>query len=195
MPRISAAQRQARRDQILDAARDLFATNGFHATSMDDILSAAGMSAGGAYRYFASKDAIITAIAEEVVGGLTATIDAALAADPPPPLDVALRRIIGVVDAIADGPGRLALVVWGEAQRDEHVAALARREGTKVRQAVVALVRRADDAGELPPGSDVDALGSVVFSLLPGYLLQRRILGRVDPDSYADAIHALLARG
>ena len=192
MPRISESTREARRSQILDAARDLFTRNGFHATSMDDILGAAGMSSGGAYRYFASKDQIVSAIAAEVVGGLTAVVTAVLDEDPPPSLDEALRRLIGHVDAIADGPGRLALVVWGEAQREPGIAALARREGSVVRDAVLELVRRAQARGELPSSADAHALGSVVFSLIPGYLLQKRIIGDVDPHAYADALHALL---
>ncbi|MFZ2056310.1 MAG: helix-turn-helix domain-containing protein [Acidimicrobiales bacterium] len=38
-----------RRDAVLNPARGLFEINGFGATSMDDIVEAAGMSAGGVY--------------------------------------------------------------------------------------------------------------------------------------------------
>ena len=54
-----------RRARILDAARTCFSRAGFHRTSMQEICAEAKMSPGGLYRYFASKDAIIEAIAHE----------------------------------------------------------------------------------------------------------------------------------
>ncbi|WP_395396531.1 helix-turn-helix domain-containing protein [Novosphingobium sp. BL-8A] len=49
-------------DRIRIAARDLFATNGFHQTSMSELASAADMSVGLIYRSFKSKGDIIEAI-------------------------------------------------------------------------------------------------------------------------------------
>ncbi|MEO8827759.1 TetR/AcrR family transcriptional regulator [Lapillicoccus sp.] len=192
MPRISERQRQARRQQILDAARGVFTLNGFHATSMDEIIAAAGMSSGGVYRYFSGKDAIITAIAQEVVGGITATVSDLLGDDRLPPMGDVLRRLVIQIDTIADGPGRLALQVWGEAQRDPEIARMAAVEATVLRSAVLDLVRRAHTAGQLPEHTDIEALGQVLFSLIPGYLMQKRIIGDLDPIRYADAMDAML---
>ena len=129
MPRISEQTRQERRDRIVDAATEVFAANGFHATSMDDILGAAGMSAGGAYRYFSGKDEIVAAVAERVVGGMTSGVDSLLADGSEEPFADAVVRLLGMLDAVADGPGRLAMIVWGEAQRDPAIAALAHQSG------------------------------------------------------------------
>lgn len=49
-------------DRIRIAARELFATNGFHQTSMAELAAAAGMSVGLIYRSFKSKGEIIEAI-------------------------------------------------------------------------------------------------------------------------------------
>lgn len=192
MPRISDKQRQATRDRILRAAREVFTRNGFHATSMDDLVAAAGMSAGGVYRYFRGKEAIIAAVAEQVVGGLTDTFRSVLDRDPAPSLAEGLREVLQHVDSIADDEGRLALVTWGEAQRDPAVARIAAHEGTQVRAAVLELVRRAQAAGELPADADVEPLSQAVFSLVPGYLLQQRVIGGLEPDRYADAVAVLL---
>jgi len=54
-----------RRAQILQAAFFCFAESGFHQTSMHDISEQAGISVGLIYRYFASKEAVIAAMAEE----------------------------------------------------------------------------------------------------------------------------------
>ncbi len=54
-----------RRTQILRAAMICFAKNGFHQTSMHDISEEAGISVGLIYRYFVSKEAVISALAEQ----------------------------------------------------------------------------------------------------------------------------------
>jgi AcrR family transcriptional regulator len=195
MPRITEQQRQVRRHQILDAARRLFTVNGFHATSMDDIIAAAGMSSGGVYRYFPGKDAIVTAIAQDVVGALTATVSDLLDEDPVPQLADALCRLVVNVDATADESGRLVMLVWVEAQRDPAIARLAASSARTLRSAVLELVRHAHAAGQLPQYADLEALGQVVFSLLQGYLVQKRVIGDVDPARYTDALNALLRTG
>ena len=50
--------------QILDAALVCFAQRGFHQTSMHDISAEAGISVGLIYRYFANKEAVISAMAD-----------------------------------------------------------------------------------------------------------------------------------
>lgn len=64
MRTIKPEQQAARREQILDAAVETFAREGFHKSSMTDIAASAGMSAGNLYRYFKSKEEIIRAMAE-----------------------------------------------------------------------------------------------------------------------------------
>src|SRR5438046_8681483 len=53
-----------RRSQILDAALVCFAKHGFHQASMHDISAEAGISVGLVYRYFQSKEAVISAMAD-----------------------------------------------------------------------------------------------------------------------------------
>src|ERR1041384_8584650 len=53
-----------RRSQILDAALICFGKRGFHQTSMHDISAEAGISVGLIYRYFANKEAVISAMAD-----------------------------------------------------------------------------------------------------------------------------------
>ena len=64
-----AAQARARGRErpgmILDVARAQFAQRGFDATTMRGIADAAGLPAGNLYRYFESKDAMVTAILSE----------------------------------------------------------------------------------------------------------------------------------
>ena len=62
MPKVSEEHRAARRRQILDAAARCFARDGFHRTSMQDIVRESGISAGLVYRYFAGMTALSGAL-------------------------------------------------------------------------------------------------------------------------------------
>lgn len=57
---------EERKDQILDAATDVFAEKGFNDTRMDDIVQKSGLSKGTLYWYFKSKDEIILSIFERI---------------------------------------------------------------------------------------------------------------------------------
>ncbi len=54
-----------RQIQILEAAAELFARNGFDRTSVDEIAKSAGLSKGAIYWYFPSKEKILIALAEQ----------------------------------------------------------------------------------------------------------------------------------
>jgi AcrR family transcriptional regulator len=50
MPKVSRAHLDARRRQILDAAAACFAQQGFHRTTMQDVVRRARLSPGAIYR-------------------------------------------------------------------------------------------------------------------------------------------------
>ncbi len=60
---------QDARAQILAAAISLFARQGFANTSMNDIVRESGLSKGGVYWHFKSKDDLIAAIFDSFFGG------------------------------------------------------------------------------------------------------------------------------
>jgi AcrR family transcriptional regulator len=74
------AQREQRRQGLIDAALAVFASKGVAASSVDDIVRAAGVAKGTFYLYFQTKDDIIGAVAERVVEGVAGRMEV-LAAD------------------------------------------------------------------------------------------------------------------
>lgn len=61
----------------MDAAQALFVAKSIAATSIDDIVTAAGVSKGGFYHHFASKDALLLALQERYISHfLSALIEA-----------------------------------------------------------------------------------------------------------------------
>ena len=61
MPKVTDDHRKAQAERFVDAARRCFTRSGVERTSMDDIRTEAGVSAGLMYRYFESKDEMIRA--------------------------------------------------------------------------------------------------------------------------------------
>ncbi len=194
MPRVSEEHRAARRQQILDAARRCFLRDGFHNTSMQAVIAEAGLSVGAVYRYFPSKNDLITEIAQSVIGGADQVFADLASADPPLPLVEAMDRALAFVDSQTgpDGILPLAIQVWSEAQRDPTLAEFVRDTYTRLRHHFAVLAQRAQAAGELPPDADPEAVGTALFGLVPGYFLQRILTGHPDRHTYLTGLHPLL---
>ena len=60
-------RKDARPQELLDAALDLFVERGFAATRLDDVAKAAGVSKGTLYLYFSSKEELFKAVVRESV--------------------------------------------------------------------------------------------------------------------------------
>lgn len=58
MPRVSRAQADSHREQITDASARLFKERGLNGVSVADLMGAAGLTHGGFYGHFESKDAL-----------------------------------------------------------------------------------------------------------------------------------------
>jgi AcrR family transcriptional regulator len=80
---------QNRREQILTAAAELFAKQGFHGVGIDEIGAAVGISGPALYRHFRSKDSMLgemlTSISDHLLAGGTNRV-AAQVGDPLPAL-------------------------------------------------------------------------------------------------------------
>src|SRR4051812_15743647 len=74
--RVARAQkaREQRRAAVLRVARTIFADKGYHATSIDDIIEAAGIARGTFYLYFESKRAIFDELLDELFTTLQAQV-------------------------------------------------------------------------------------------------------------------------
>ncbi|WP_448628041.1 TetR/AcrR family transcriptional regulator [Geodermatophilus sp. URMC 64] len=198
MPRVPESHLTARRDQILDAATARFAINGFQATGMADVIAASGLSAGAVYRYFRSKDELIEAIVDRVLGRAAERFERLLeeghAPDPAEAVATAVDLVVTVGQAGPVDVTRVAVQAWAESLRNPAVAAVAGTAYGTMRGYFVEVVRRAQRTGRLPADADPASLGAALFSLVLGFLLQRLLLGDVEPEAYVAAVGVLVAR-
>lgn len=73
-PKDNQDLRETRRDEILTAARCIFADKGFVGAKIADIAAEAGLSHGLVYHYFETKEAILLALVESVTGRIEANM-------------------------------------------------------------------------------------------------------------------------
>ena len=77
MPRMSAAEKKKSHERILEAAARLFRERGVEATSVADVMKAAGLTHGGFYKHFPSKQALVVAAFRRAAEELLAEAEAA----------------------------------------------------------------------------------------------------------------------
>jgi AcrR family transcriptional regulator len=196
MPKVSETHLSERRDHILEAAADCFAANGFHSTSMADIIRACGMSAGSVYRYFKSKDDLIAAIIDRYLGMLTAAV-VQRNQNSSEPLDL-VASALGILEQTAtDGPPpaflKLLPQFWAEAMRNGMIREKAVQFYGLMEQQFTEVVRRAQTTGLIDPALSPRGTAQIMISLIQGYLLQKMMLGlNTDAQSYLTTIGQLL---
>src|SRR5690348_18168104 len=88
-PRSTRLPRHERRRQLLDAALEVFVSQGYHAAAMDDIAERAGVSKPVLYQHFPGKLELYLALLDESVGTLLDTVRDALRSNQDPKLRVA----------------------------------------------------------------------------------------------------------
>ena len=76
--RVSKEAKAASYAKIIDEAAYLFRQNGIDATSVADVMSAAGLTHGGFYRHFKSKNELVSAAIEKAVDEYAFTLEEAI---------------------------------------------------------------------------------------------------------------------
>jgi AcrR family transcriptional regulator len=192
------ALRTARRTEILAAACRCFARDGFHATSMADIIAEAGISAGAVYRYFSSKEMLIAGVVEMTLATADELFDELLAEGAAPsPQETVSRIVEAVMQQTVDHPdlgvdmSRVALCAWAEALRNPEVAGRIAEKFTHARRHFDEVGRRWQAAGHITPDVDPENVGAVMLGIVHAFALQRLLLPGTEPAAYLTGVRAL----
>ena len=94
--------RKTDRDAVIDAALELFRTQGYHHTTVADIAAACGLLKGSVYHYFAGKKELAMAALDRAIADSRQKIFG-LANDPAVPPAVRLQNLADAVERFFDG--------------------------------------------------------------------------------------------
>ena len=118
--RVSREKAAENREQIIETAARLLRQHGFDGIGVADIMKAAGLTHGGFYRNFASKDDLAVKAGERVIADTTELLKAGQAEQPPDPLRALVERYVS--SAHRDDPGSgciLPALAADAARRDD----------------------------------------------------------------------------
>ena len=187
MPRLSDTTRAQRRQHILTSAFRCFSRDGFHATSMDDVIAATGMSSSAVYRYFRSKEQIIRACAEQGVTRVREIFVALLDRDPCPDPAETLTLLVTELHRRTDDPDydmtRIALQTWAETLRDPVLHHRTRQLYIDTLEHITELAHRWRDNEYLPPDADTHAVAAVLLSLMHGLVVMHHVVDDIPADT------------
>lgn len=182
MPSDNTEDRVRHRQRILDAAQRCFVRNGLHGTSMGDVARESGLSEDAVSGHFTSRDDLVQGIADNIAASVSGFFAKILDEEPVPPLGEIVERFAETIIEFSgpDGPGHLTPIFWASALYNATMAERARTPLGLSRSGWIEIAERELAAGNLAVGADPRAVATVLVCLLPGLLLQRLLLERVD---------------
>jgi TetR/AcrR family transcriptional regulator, transcriptional repressor of aconitase len=197
VPRITDERREARREQVLEAARACLQEHGLEAVSMEMIIARSGLSTGAVYGYFKGKDQIINAVITEGTAAMADQLAPVLTGPEPPPLP----EFVGQVLCAVVGFGRhkkgdidrllVSLHGWSHSQSDPGLKAATRTSYSGLRKLFLDVVRRWQAAGTFDDAADPKAMAELLTSITLGFVAQRALAGSADVSAHVAALEAL----
>ena len=187
-----AAQGRATRGQLIEVATRLFAEHGYEGTSIEAVLSAAGVSRGALYHHFPGKEALFEAVVVAVSDQVTVDLAAAVSGrtDPVDVMRTAALAWIGLAAdpviqrvVLVDAPSVLGWERW----RD--------MDGGRTLGILRAMLQAVSDSGRLPSAL-VNPFSHMILAALDEIVL---VVARADDPVAAVAegrmaVEALLDR-
>ncbi len=197
-PRKFRRRAEARPDEVLDAALDIFIAKGFAAARVEDIAKAAGLSKGAVYLYFPSKVAILEALVRRAIVPLVKAagdLASRQEGDPRHALASVLRFI---TKGLAD-PRHAAIprIVLSEAGAFPELAAMYRREVIdRGLGLMTALIARGVETGVFRPVDPELAVKNVIGPVLANVLLTQVFrFEPPDPERFIESHIDVLLNG
>ena len=120
--RVSREKALENREQILETAARLLREHGFDGVGVADIMKAAGLTHGGFYRNFASKDDLAVKASEHAIADTKALLKEGLAQQPKDPLRTLIERYVSSAHCDDPGSGCILPALAADAARSDDPA-------------------------------------------------------------------------
>ncbi|GAB3073473.1 TetR/AcrR family transcriptional regulator [Intrasporangium mesophilum] len=189
-PRGSYAKGIAKREEILTAALDVIARNGYQRTSVRDLADAVGLSQAGLLHYFSSK--------EELFAEILRKRDEVDRERMPDGGGAMVGGLIEVVRHNATVPGLVQLYAQlsTEATHPEHAAhGYFVERYASLRTALASEIQAAQDQGELPDALDATSAATILLAAADGLQTQWMLDPSIDMADHLETLWRVLQHG
>jgi AcrR family transcriptional regulator len=169
-PRGSYAKGRERREQIVEAAREAFAANGYRGTTIAHIAERTGLTDAGVLHHFASKEELLLTVLERRDAQGRQRVASAAAAT-----GSFMGALLALCEENAASPGmiRLFTVMAAESIDRAHPGhALFHARYARLRRTCAGELRVAQERGEVDPGIDPDVVAPQILAMFDGLQLQ-----------------------
>jgi AcrR family transcriptional regulator len=181
-------RRAMTREHLLEAAAVVFARNGFHGSSLDEVAATAGFTKGAVYSNFKSKEDLFVAVLEHRIRTQAGAFSEVLGDGGRPP-DVTQPLIRDIVDSTWDDEGSalyLEFVVYAARNPDarEKLAALLARQ----HEVIGDIIRTEYERQGSEPPYPIDVLATISSALFEGLGVTRLINPSLVDRSTVDVV-------
>lgn len=195
MPKVSEEYREARREEIAQAALRVLERNGVRDTSIADIVAESGLSTGAIYSHFTNK----AELARYVVGRyLLPRIDALEDAGQRGQMVTPRQALQGMLSMFAEvglSPS-LILQFWGEAMVEPGVHDEMLRTAGRLRASLALAIgpwARSRTTDETDAAALAAETARSIAALAQGYIANSAVFGPRTVDDYLESTAAVLA--
>jgi AcrR family transcriptional regulator len=179
-------QTSSSRERLLDAAKRLFAAQGYEQTATSAIAREAGTSESQLMRYFGGKVGLLEALFDDAWDHLNARVERALkkgGGDRESLLD-AIQTVVGV---LARDPNLATLLMFeGRRLRGDEPRMRLSRGFTKFAESIRQLVENAQVAGEIDPAFDDSAVTSAILGAAESLMRDRLVAKSIGRRVFAE---------
>lgn len=182
MKKAPTRSKEATHERIVDAAARAIRRSGYDGTSVAEIMKEAGLTHGGFYAHFPSREAMLAEAADRAGADTVAATTRAAAAAPP---DQALQRMMSAYlskEHVKDMERGCPVAALGS-EMPRQVPEVRRAATRRIKEMIDVVARQLPDWGQ--PGAHERAL--VIVSAMAGTLLLARA---VDDPKLSDALLA-----
>lgn len=168
--RVSREQMAENRERILETAATLFRERGFDGVGVADVMKAVGLTHGGFYGHFSSKDDLAAQALGRAFGNANQWLDEAKAAEPEAPLQAIASRYLSPLHRDDPGHGCPVAALGCDIARLGDASRQAATEGARAAIASLSAVSPGEDDAE----RRANALAS--YAMLIGALVLSRMV-------------------
>ncbi|MCX7710076.1 MAG: TetR/AcrR family transcriptional regulator [Clostridia bacterium] len=169
-PKVTQAYKELKRQKIMEAGKIVFIRKGYEQTTMKDIIEESGLSKGGVYLYFSSKEEVFSALLEVSDNEYFSFIQRLLEEDGTQ-WDAITKLSEFIKRKIIEANDELAPAIYEyffSVKRNNQVPPLLVKRYTRAQNCVKSLLERGVANGEFHPVVSLEEISKFMVSFMDG---------------------------